>query len=136
MLLGLEDVEQVAASVPLLQGRIAPDRRGQERAAGHGAGAVPGARYPAAQICLPIVRTLYMFSYFRHEPNQSSFVAQPVTRNVYCAEQELFSQAATLLRFAKQTGDPPRQGCRAAWTSVRKRPTWSGKRDLRRLLRG
>ena len=90
MLLGLEDVEQTAASdaataeqsapaerqarareaphqprlaagasaadrdrrrhrrqdLPLLPGRVAPDRRGQERAAGHRAGAVPGARHP------------------------------------------------------------------------------------------
>ena len=41
---------------PLLPGRAAPDRRGQERAAGHRAGAVPGARHPAAQICLPDLR--------------------------------------------------------------------------------
>jgi hypothetical protein len=61
-------------------------------------------------------------------------------------------QAATLLRFAKQTGDPKLAAGlldKAAelndkvedvslrtWTSVRERPTWSGKRDLRRLLRG
>ena len=67
------------------------------------------------------------------------------------SESYFLRQAATLLRFAKQTGDPKLAAGlldKAAslmtrlktfrsrtWTSVRKRPTWSGKRDLRRLLR-
>ena len=41
---------------PCCQQRAAPDRRGRERAAGHRAGAVPGARRAAAQICLPGLR--------------------------------------------------------------------------------
>jgi hypothetical protein len=49
---------------------------------------------------------LYVFSYLGHEPNQSSFIAQSVARNVYCARATFLRQAATLLRFAKQTGDP------------------------------
>jgi hypothetical protein len=60
-----------------------------------------------------------------------------------------FTQAATLLRFAKQTGNPkpgnPKLAAvlldkaarlktfRSRTCSFRKFPTWSGKRDLRRL---
>jgi transposase len=47
------DIER--QDLPLLQRRAAPDRRGQERAARHGAGAVPGARHHQAQIRLPIM---------------------------------------------------------------------------------
>src|ERR1019366_3020160 len=42
--------------LPLLPGRVAPDRRGQERAAGHRAGAVPGPRHPPSEIRLPALR--------------------------------------------------------------------------------
>jgi hypothetical protein len=100
MLLGLEDVEQTAASdeaaadqsapasraaraekrrinrglaasasaadrvrrrhrrpgLSLLPGRTSPDRRRQERAAGHCASAVQGARHHQAEICLPALR--------------------------------------------------------------------------------
>ncbi len=42
--------------LPLLRERVALDRRRQERAAGPGASAVPGARHKAAQIRLPIMR--------------------------------------------------------------------------------
>lgn len=40
----------------MLPRRVAPDRRGQERATGHRAGAVQGADHPAAEICLPDLR--------------------------------------------------------------------------------
>jgi len=52
----IEVVVDPTPSLPLLQGRPAPDRRRQERAAGHGAGAVPRCRHPSSQIRLPSQR--------------------------------------------------------------------------------